>query len=562
MSRHRELALPAALSVALSAGCIPIESSSATASETTTETDSTGSTETAETTSSDSTSTDTAPTTTTDTPETTTSTTTTSTTTTMPFVDPCPEDPTPDMITEEHAVFARADAEYPGEGTREKPFSSLELAVDAATAANKKVYACAEGVFDDVVLEAPIEIRGGFDCAQGWVYDPEARSSVIADPWSAAMTLTAAAGGAHVVGWHLEAPDAVWPGGGAVAMAIGLVEEPTFVCRCDLVAGNAQSGLDGKSWAGAPPAASGAAAVPPGQPGGATDACVDPGIAKGGAPGVTVCDVGISAGGTGGIPGYPPAGSGGYGGDGQPAIDNFGGKGGQGGGPALCSGGLQGKSASTVENGAGGKLKPELSLTGLIAHDGQPGKPGQNGQGGGGGGGAGYSLYCGVFGDPLGVGAGGGGGGAGGCGGKAGGAGTAGGSSIGLVSLGGEIFLKTVTITAGNGGNGGNGGDGQLGGTGGQGAPGGAKAQGSPGALGCAGAAGGGGSKGGWGGGGQGGDSVAIAFSEVDGVVLVEDTTYSIGVAGKGGNANNGAPAETKGWSGNAEPVRTYVRAP
>lgn len=540
MPRYTDMALPIVIGLGLLSGCGPVESSSSsTTTETTETTETTGTTietgETMDTTTSS---------------ELTTSMTTTTTTTTE-VVDACPEDPTPEITTEDFAVFARADApEAPGEGTREKPFTSLQAAIDAAAASDKRVFACSGAPFQEsVVIDTPMELRGGFDCEQGWIYDPLLRSTVLGVADSVAMTVTKPASGSTVVGWQIEAPDAVSPGASSVALVVARLIKPTFLCRCDLIAGNGADGVDAETWAGAAPAPSGADAAQPGEPGAASDECTDPAVFHGGLNGVTQCDDDPTDGGLGGLGGIPPGG-GGDGEDGAPAAEPFPpyGSGGQGAGS--CGDGFIGAPGWQAANGKGGVKIGALSLTGVKNVDGTPGQHGNRGGGGGGGGGRGYATACGPQ-SLEGFGASGGGGGAGGCGGKPGGGGTAGGSSVGLVALGGDLFVKTATFTTGAGGDGGEGGIGQLGGNGGLGAPG-----GNP--DGCSGGDGGDGTAGGRGGAGQGGDSVSLMRYGLLSDVVLEDCDYFYGPAGKGGGEIADIQLGLKGSDGVSSSIRIF----
>lgn len=539
------MALPIVIGLGLFSGCGPVESSS---SGTTTET-----TETIETTTETGETMDT-----TTSSELTTSMTTTTTTTPTEVVDACPEDPTPEGTTEEFVVFARADApEAPGEGTREKPFTSLQAAIDAGIASNKQVFACSGAPFQEsVVIGAPVDLRGGFDCDQGWIYDPLLRSSLLGAPDTVAMTITKPASGSSVVGWQIEAPDAVASGTSSVAMVVARLIAPTFLCRCDLMAGNGTDGVDGETWAGAGPAPSGADAAQPGEPGAPSDACADQAVFQAGLNGVTQCDDGPTDGGIGGLGGIPPGGPGNEGGDGVPSTPGFRVYGS--GGFAGCSDGIAGLPGKPTVNGKGGGVQGgELSLTGVKNVDGTPGQHGHRGGGGGGGGSRSPVIGCGPQ-NLAGYGPSGGGGGAGGCGGKSGGGGTAGGSSVGLVALGGDLYVKATTFTTGAGGDGGVGGYGQPGGTGGIGAPGGQPAPGSPNPGGCDGASGGYGTDGGRGGGGYGGDSVSLMRYGFLSQVVLEDCDYFHGPAGKGGGDLADAQLGLKGTNGVSAWIRIF----
>ncbi|MEZ4299545.1 MAG: hypothetical protein R3B70_31645 [Polyangiaceae bacterium] len=492
--------------------------------------------------------------TTSDTDPTTSSTSDTTPTTTPP--NPCFGDPKEETTNEDCVVFVQADApSAPGEGTREKPFTSLQDGIDAAIAGNKRVFACkSERFVESVVLTAPVEVWGGFDCTDGvWAYDPSARTELEALPDTIAMTLQSEAGGSLIVGWYIEAPDGISPGWSPIAVAIDEVTLQTSFWRTDLFAGNGADGADGEPWITV--AKAGVDAPLPGQPGGATDACAA--SVKGGDGAVMSCGDGISTGGNGGVGGPAPAGNGTDGVTGQPAPPaDYYGEGGKGQAASACTNGNPGIHGITGDPGAGGISAGVMTLKGLVTGAGAAGGPGLRGQGGGGGGGAKAGQFCG---GNTGAGASGGGGGAGGCGGKGGKPGLGGGSSIGLIMFGGPVYFQDMTITTSLGGNGGDGSAGQLGGKGGKGAPGGAKSP-TGGIDGCAGGNGGDGWPGGIGGGGRGGDSVCIGY-------IVDTPTYDnydcfYGTRGDGGNSAPNLPQETEGTSGQAGLRRSYKPQP
>jgi hypothetical protein len=462
----------------------------------------------------------------------------------------CFGDPSPENTVEECVVFVRSDASSsPGEGTRDSPYTSLQTAIDAASTSKKRVFACAGSSFDEaIVLDAPIEVWGGFDCERDWRYTSTARTTVLGPPGKVAFTVSSLASGALVVGLAITGADAIEPGGSSIAVAADAVETRMSFWRCDFIAGNGRDGKDGDPPDGIAP---NGASAPDSSAAAATAACESEAEVSGGAPGSTECEDGKTVGGKGGDGGLPPGGAGADGIDGapapapNPASYGIGGEGQSGG---ACSDGIEGAPGDDGTNGVGGLAKGGISITGIKSVDGEPGKKGSRGQGGGGGGGAKAGMFCKVGVSIVeGAGASGGGGGAGGCGGKGGNPGQAGGSSVGIISLGGDVHLKDVTISTGRGGKGGNGAAGQLGGAGGKGGIGGAASGAGPSEAGCSGGVGGHGGLGGSGGGGRGGHSVAIVYLEdvpsYDGLV---DYVGDAGDGGEGGPDNEvagrGAP--------------------
>ncbi len=260
-----------------------------------------------------------------------------------------------------------------------------------------------------------------------------------------------------------------------------------------------------------------------------------------------LCPVQGATGGGGGF-------DGGHGGPGG-ALGGFAGTQGKGpaggsagaGGAAFKSGGA-GRPASRVgadgaDATAGGKAMFAYYLGGgyvSSAAAGQSGSPGGGGSGGGGGGGGGGLILAGF------CGGGGGGGGGGGAGGDGGFGGFRGRPSIGLAVLpGSKVRLINVRIVTGGGGRGGDGTVGGVGGVGGKGGAGGATHSASVGAGG-AGGAGSVGGNGGAGSGGAGGPSVGLLVVG-DGMYTAQSVTYDVGPAGAGGAGAGTAPSGEDG---------------
>ncbi|WP_438000675.1 hypothetical protein WMF26_13470 [Sorangium sp. So ce185] len=464
--------------------------------------------------------------------------------------DPCEADPRedPSVVSEGCGVFARAGAEEGGEGTRQRPYGSLQEAIEKATAEGKRVYACAEGeaAFEESVkVEAGLEVIGSFACA-GWTLEAGRKSALAGPADQVALTLGEGAEGARVEGFAIRAADAKQDGGSSIGVVVADVEAE--LAEVEVTAGNGKDGARGTTPEEAPVAGASAEA------GGASNACVAENAVLGGAAGVTSCEDGETAGGRGGLggSGETDEGNGQVGEDGGPVPEENPMRKGLGGvgetASQDCERGNDGKSGTAGPAGVGG-TGATLALTGLSGGDGDAGKTGGRGQGGGGGGGAKAGLFCKLGPDTIdGVGASGGGGGAGGCGGKGGGGGQAGGSSVGIVSLGNRLKLTGVTIAVGKGGNGGAGAAGQSGAAGGNGAAGGTASGTAPSRPGCQGGNGGLGGPGGAGGGGRGGYAVGVAYAVTPSEAPA--VQFAAGTPGLGGNAGPGGAMETAGAPG------------
>lgn len=466
--------------------------------------------------------------------------------------DPCEADPRedPSVVSDACGVFAQAGAAGAGEGegTRQRPYGSLQEAIEKAAAEGKRVYACAdegEAFEERVTIGARMEVIGSFACA-GWTLEEGKKSGIAAPADAVALTIGEGADGALVEGFAIRAANATEPGGSSIGVVVADVEAE--LAEVEVTVGDGMDGAKGATPSEAPVAGASAEA------GSASNACAATNLVIGGAGAVTSCEDGETAGGSGGLGGITEAdeGNGQVGTDGGPVPEeNPTGRGLGGIGETAsqeCEQGVNGKSGAAGPPGAGGN-GATLALTGLSGGDGAPGTTGGRGQGGGGGGGAKAGLFCQVGPDIVdGVGASGGGGGAGGCGGKGGGGGQAGGSSIGIVSLGNRLKLTGVTIAVGKAGNGGAGSAGQSGAAGGNGAAGGTASGTAPSRPGCQGGNGGLGGPGGAGGGGRGGYAVGVAYAVTPSEAPAVD--FTAGTPGAGGNAGPGGAPENAGAPG------------
>ncbi|WP_437690160.1 hypothetical protein [Sorangium sp. So ce176] len=458
----------------------------------------------------------------------------------------CDADPTEDAstVSDTCAVFASANAEPGGDGTKARPYASLAEAV--ANANGKRVLACTSGAFaESVTIEAGVEVIGGFDCDAGWTWSEEARSAIEGPADQIALTLEEGARGAKVRSFAVRAAGATKAGGSSIGVAVADVEAE--LAQVEVTAGDGMDGADGMASSERPhTGASGSTNT-------ASFACIMDASVYGGDPGVTICEDGETRGGqggTGGIPGMDD-GNGQPGQAGTPLPDPIPDSPGLGGigqtETGECEQGQPGRDGAPGSPGPAGRATT-LALTGITGGDGAPGSTGKKGQGGGGGGGAKAGYFCGNPRSPAEAsGASGGGGGAGGCGGKGGGGGQAGGSSTGILSLGTKLVLAKVIVAVGKAGNGGGGGFGRPGASGGHGGTAGPGS--SLGGSGCDGGRGGTGGRGGPGGGGRGGHAVGIAYAASPGAAIGSQA-FTEGTAGNGGSAGLGGPAESDGMPG------------
>lgn len=402
------------------------------------------------------------------------------------------------------------------DGSRAAPFRTIQKGINMAKAAfvKKRVFIAAGTYQENLVVDGPISLLGGFSTDGNWTFST-----------SNTTTLVALA----IVGGRIMAIDGsnmtteTWISGlNIVAGASNQSDNGADVygIKCFNCAGlgvvnvNIQAGPGGNHVATAA-APAGAA----GGNGGAGGYYVTPGTA-----GTSGCGREGGLGGTGGY--YFSSGYAGF--DGL-IVGAGGGAGGFGGWYDNADDGGTGASCSVVGGDSDGAKTIGAAAGGYwVGTAGTPGVAGCSGHGGGGGGGgSGYDS-----GDYYEDGGGGGGGGAGGCGGPSGPGGKAGGASLGIFfdnSTGATVVDCVISAAnAGNGAIGGQGGAGGAGGTGGVGN------QGSAGWSGDGGR-GGSGSGAGYGGGGAGGVSFAVYTSNTA-LTLPGTNVLSHGAPGVGGS--------------------------
>jgi hypothetical protein len=457
----------------------------------------------------------------------------------------CSGDPSAKNVTDACGVFVQSDATGTTEdGTQAHPYKTLQKAVDNAD--GKRVYACAGAPFAEAVtIAAGVEMYGGFDCAKGWAWAAEKRSTLNGLADVVALTIGKNASGAKVEGFAISGASPSNMKGGGSSIVVAVDDVVATLERCDVKAGDAADGASGQ------PSSTGAVkgADAPMPDAMTENACINAASLIGGSPGVTTCDDGMASGGAGGKGGITgtDSGDGQKGADGSP-VDMMNGLGGAGESAIKCANGAQGNDGTPGTPGFGGSTAGDkLVLTGITNSDLTDGKSGTKAQGGGGGGGAKSGTFC--AGAADGNGASGGGGGGGGCGGKGGGGGKAGGSSIAIVSLGAKLMAAEVTLAVGKAGKGGDGTAGQSGGAVGAGAFGGAASGMSPSKAGCKGGDGGVGGDGGLGGGGRGGHALGVAYGKAPASMPMVKV-FMPGIPGSGGTGGTGAPMTSNGAQG------------
>jgi hypothetical protein len=420
-------------------------------------------------------------------------------------VDPCVDTPTaPSCLDEATALFVSGSASGAGgDGTREKPFATVNAALSAVTSEKRRIYVCEGTYAEDLALDAKhsgVSVLGGVTCA----WEPSGTKPVLGA--SATPLHIESANGLAFVDVAVEAKNATEGSSIAAFVHGGSV---TFK-GVRLVAGKGAKGAEGvlAPFSFPAQAALNGNDAPDENTGGAERSVACPGDA-------------VTKGGRGGNPGF-------QGDDGTPGgTPNKGavatcGAGGTGGDGAAGPAAIAGDGAAT---------RGELTETSWMPGPGADGPHGPPGQGGGGGyGNAGA----------------GGGGGAGGCGGAAGPGGSGGGASIALAVHESAVALSGSELHATDAGNGGKGAAGQAGQT--QFGFGGNKTGGA-----CNGGNGGPGGAGGAGGGGAGGVSVGVLYSGTK--PTLDSATEEAITVGKAGSGGAGGAADNGGVDGQASAV-------
>ncbi len=455
------------------------------------------------------------------------------------------------VIAEAFGVFVDARALAGGDGSQERPFASLKVAISAAAARKKRVYAC-EGLYREAVELAPgVSMFGGFSCANGWAIGPG--RAKIESPTSPAMRAVDIVQKTKVSDFDVFSADARAPSETSVALLA--IHSPGLVIeRSTIRAGRGANGAIAVETA--PLTQSGGANGVSGTGDGSDDqwCYFDRGSvercnarAKFGLGGVSRCisSAGVptsdalngGGGGSGGVgsqqlipctdhdecshvfipeaPGLPIATTSASAQGGYANFDET----------FLAAAGANGaRGAQGVSSDRRLGTFSIASPIGYIADNaGVAGRPGAPGQGGGGGRGLRYRGDSRAF--PQ-YGPRGSGGGAGGCAGLGGAAGTAGGASIALVAFGSPLTIASSWVESSTGGDGGRGAFGSFGTDGGFGGDAFAAD------LTNRGAAGGTGGAGGWGGSGGGGPSFAIAHQGAAPSII--SSTLVVGGGGRG----------------------------
>ncbi|MEO8877818.1 MAG: hypothetical protein ABI461_19650, partial [Polyangiaceae bacterium] len=463
------------------------------------------------------------------------------------------------VVNETLGVFvappSATDASAP-DGTRGRPYTKLQQAIDTAKAQQKRVYACIGDYAEQITLADGVSIFGDLDCNRNW--DVVTAHASLKAPASPAVHADQIKTATRIDSLDLVAPDATVPGGSSIAL-IANASPALTIANAAIHAGAGMKGADGVegtqlSNAGSAPGSDNSnsllapcVGIVTGScisahavaPAGGTNLCMGgPAIVSGpgGAGGIGIGDAVVTSTATfiefGNqyymIPGILAS-------NGNPQPGNALTAAGGTKGNVLAATGSAGATGAVGANGASASQIGTISSAGFTPVDGSVGTNGQPGQGGGGGAGYDYvtkSTTNYSVGDAIYF-SNGAGGGAGGCPGLAGASGKGGGASIAIIANDSPLTLDTCTVQSSAGGDGGKG---TLGSAASGGAPGGADRDACPTANLCLlaykphnGGAGGAGGQPGWSGSGAGGSSIGIAFHGAQ--VVLKSTTPAVGTA-------------------------------
>lgn len=426
-----------------------------------------------------------------------------------------------DVVGAECGVFVSASlGDDANDGKQANPVATIERAL--AVAGGKPIYVCSEAtpLGEVVLIEGAVEMYGGLDCGNGWVYDAAKPTRIATPTGKIPVSIKNVAGAVKLEDFDLAAADAEVAGGSSVGMFVAASSDVTLR-RVSITAGKGVDGADGEL-------------VPfvfPSKAELSGNHAQNTNPDAGGMQKPCDCPAGdVTTGGAGGN----EAATGNPGGNGAP---DYGLGGGQGGTALVCNPSASTGSAAPDDavQGDGADNPGAIDIIdGWVPASGSDGAHGKPGQGGGGGG---------APPDTVGIGAG-GGGACGGCGGKGGPGGQGGGASIAVLSLDSSVTAEGGKWTAVLAGAGGDADAGQAG----QSTPADMGSAGSQTDDGCQGAKGGAGAAGAPGGGGAGGVSAAIVFKGTEPVIVGTERFFGAAVAPGGAGAgagNNGAQGKS-----------------
>ena len=375
-----------------------------------------------------------------------------------PKAPPVPGKPQTGDLVESLGVFVTSAGSATPDGTRARPFPSIQQGIDAAKKVGKRVYVCAGSYSEALVLADSISVIGGLDCSKPeWtVGGPDARTKIVA-PTSPAITARAITTPTKIAGLDVVAPNATDPG----ASSIGLFADKSpalIVASSSITAGDGAKGRDGAE--GILLVQTGTIDGIPSEPGVECTAATCKQYTENNQP--KYYKPNDNAGATSicaGAPGHDgePGGAGGSGGlselylgpDGEPLMAPY-----KGNSFYLPAFGEVRYSTPGAAGLNGGNADPvgTLGADGYAPANGTPGTDGSPGKGGSGGAGLQFEGWQPYREGTIFRGTSGAGGGAGGCPGLAGGAGEGGGASIAIALVESPILIENAKVVSATGG--------------------------------------------------------------------------------------------------------------
>jgi len=148
-------------------------------------------------------------------------------------------------LVESLGVFVTNAGSTTPDGTRARPFASIQQAIDAGKKAGKRVYVCAGSYSEALVVADSISVIGGLDCSKPeWTIGaPNARSKVVS-PTSPAIIARSIVTATKLSGLGVVAPNATEAGASSIAL-LAEKSPALSISSSELAAGDGSKGADG-----------------------------------------------------------------------------------------------------------------------------------------------------------------------------------------------------------------------------------------------------------------------------------------------------------------------------
>jgi hypothetical protein len=152
----------------------------------------------------------------------------------LPKEDPC-------VVDESAGVFVSSSlGSAAGDGTRQKPFASIQAGIDFAKVTKRRVYVCAETYKEKIAFADGVSVFGDIDCSKA-AWKPTTSRALVASEHSPAASAIGIASPLRVEALEIVAPDSA---ANSIAMVVSLSPSVRLV-DVRLHGGKAGSGADG-----------------------------------------------------------------------------------------------------------------------------------------------------------------------------------------------------------------------------------------------------------------------------------------------------------------------------